>query len=549
MPDAVNKYYTPVKARWDLLTPAQRYKLLGVFAVVLVAIALTAFFAFRTPWETIVRREGSEVIRPMAIALGNAGIPYRTRDYGSSIQVDRRHVDEALGIIQMQGAVPNQEHFTWETALDTGLGTTDDERRRRDILGMEGQIERQLIMANGVLLADVSLAIPTTRPFERNPVLPSAAVILTIGEDFSPQQGRNMALTVARNVSRLTIENVIIVDQFMRSVWNGETENDGIANQTNQERTQHINHVTTSLHRLFSPLFEQVTVVFNPRFDDRLLSEEVRNMYRIPEGMEDGGIVTQDTGQRAEMEGGMGGIEPGLANNMAAFPNYVAPGGGIMSAAQREWATNFAIDNIRTITQYGAGWVVPEQSTGSVSLIRDRHLDQADWIAEDPENRNADAWRRFKNENAAPVLMNGVFEDFYEFHELIATAMGIPSANVSLVIHERIIPVDTEIRVWDIPTILMVLVLLLLLAMLLYGLLRRQKAADEEEESLEPQLAVEDLLVSTQLEEAKEEEAAQLEEIDYFKENELKKHIEKFVNEKPEAVASLLRNWINVEEW
>jgi flagellar M-ring protein FliF len=219
-----------------------------------------------------------------------------------------------------------------------------------------------------------------------------------------------------------------------------------------------------------------------------------------------------------------------------------------MSAAQREWTRTYAIDNIQIITQYGAGWVDPVRSTGAVALTRDRHLDQADWIAEDPENRTADDWRRFKNE-LAPVMMNGTFEDFSEFHELIATAMGIPSANVSLVVHELIIPVDTEVRVWDIPTILMVLVLLLLLAMLLYGLLRRQKSADDEEESLEPQLAVEDLLVSTQLEEAKEEEAAQLEEIDYFKENEIKKHIDKFVNEKPEAVASLLRNWINVEEW
>jgi flagellar M-ring protein FliF len=95
----------------------------------------------------------------------------------------------------------------------------------------------------------------------------------------------------------------------------------------------------------------------------------------------------------------------------------------------------------------------------------------------------------------------------------------------------------------------MVAVLFLLIGLLAFGLVRRQKMAGEDEESLEPQLAVEDLLVSTQLEEAREEEAAALEEIDYHKENEVKKQIEKFVNEKPESVAALLRNWINVEEW
>jgi flagellar biosynthesis/type III secretory pathway M-ring protein FliF/YscJ len=29
----------------------------------------------------------------------------------------------------------------------------------------------------------------------------------------------------------------------------------------------------------------------------------------------------------------------------------------------------------------------------------------------------------------------------------------------------------------------------------------------------------------------------------------VKKHIEKFINEKPDAVAALLRNWLNIEEW
>lgn len=51
------------------------------------------------------------------------------------------------------------------------------------------------------------------------------------------------------------------------------------------------------------------------------------------------------------------------------------------------------------------------------------------------------------------------------------------------------------------------------------------------------------------IEDYDEYEDPELEEIDYFKENEIKKHISKFVDKHPEAVASLLRNWINVEEW
>ncbi|MCL2456767.1 MAG: hypothetical protein FWD19_04385, partial [Defluviitaleaceae bacterium] len=282
--------------------------------------------------------------------------------------------------------------------------------------------------------------------------------------------------------------------------------------------------------------------------------EEVENRYTIPVGMEDKGIISLEELSRSEMEGGMGGIEPGLQPQTATFPNYVNPGGGIMSASQSEAVRSFLYNNITRVTIAGPGGINKNESTGAVVAVRNRNLNQEDWIHQGValgEERTADDWRRYKNEITNPRLLNGEItdEEYTEFRELVAFAMGIPAPNIRLTIMERIIPIDTEIRVWDIPTLLMVAVLLLLLAMLLYGLLRRQRGSGEDEESLEPQLAVEDLLVSTQLEEAKEDAAQELEEIDYFKENEIKKHIDKFINEKPEAVAALLRNWINVEEW
>ncbi len=58
---------------------------------------------------------------------------------------------------------------------------------------------------------------------------------------------------------------------------------------------------------------------------------------------------------------------------------------------------------------------------------------------------------------------------------------------------------------------------------------------------MEPELSVEDLLATTQ-------EESHLDEIELDDKSETRILIEKFVDENPEAVASLLRNWIN-EEW
>lgn len=59
---------------------------------------------------------------------------------------------------------------------------------------------------------------------------------------------------------------------------------------------------------------------------------------------------------------------------------------------------------------------------------------------------------------------------------------------------------------------------------------------------MEEELSVESLLESTK------ENQDQLEDIGYNEKSETRILIEKFVEENPEAAASLLRNWLN-EEW
>ena len=67
-------------------------------------------------------------------------------------------------------------------------------------------------------------------------------------------------------------------------------------------------------------------------------------------------------------------------------------------------------------------------------------------------------------------------------------------------------------------------------------------AEQEEVVEVEPELEVEEMLKA-----AKED--VELEEIELKESLETKRQIDKFVDEKPEAVASLLRNWLSDEDW
>ena len=551
MPDQIKKYTDPLKARWDVLTTPQRYKLFAVIGVVLVAILITAFFALRTPWTVIVDRQDFTTVAPMHHALEDAGIRSAIINGGRGLQVDSRRVDEARVVIEVEGAAPHAENFSWDDALDTGLGTTDDERRLRYVRATEGSIERQLGAMEGIASARVGLSIPNRRPFERDATGPSASVTLHTTRDFSRQQGRDLALLVARRVSDLDIENIIIMNQDARTIWNGldDANDDPVATALEMQENRR-NLAVIGAKQVLSPAFDEVHAWVAPTFSDIIETITEERLVSIPEGMEGGGIPRREQIERSEMEGGTGGAEPGLQPQTATFPTYNMPGGGIMSASQRIQDILYEIDEVHRITRTGPGGLDVEASTAAIVVTNEIPIHQDIWMAQTPEGeepRTQMDWEIFKSENTVADVVNG--DEFAYFHALAARAVGLPIENVEFIVMQRIVPHDTIPSRWDWATILMVVVLLALLAMLVFGLLRRQRAAGEDEETLEPQLAVEDLLVSTQLEEAREEASQELEEIDYFKENEIKKHIEKFVNEKPEAVAALLRNWINVEEW
>ena len=82
--------------------------------------------------------------------------------------------------------------------------------------------------------------------------------------------------------------------------------------------------------------------------------------------------------------------------------------------------------------------------------------------------------------------------------------------------------------------IALALLIFILLAIVVFRTLRKDK-----EEEVEEEITIEDL-ISTQEEE--------LEDIGYNDKSEARVLIEKFVDERPEAVATLLRNWLN-DDW
>ncbi len=182
-------------------------------------------------------------------------------------------------------------------------------------------------------------------------------------------------------------------------------------------------------------------------------------------------------------------------------------------------------------TTAATGTVVYNDSSVSVAAVRYRVVREQDVRLQG--FLEGISWEEYKLANNERIKLE-VDEDLVS---MVANATGIPTRNISLVAYEEVQFIDeiqSTVELKDIVQIVLIVIILTLLAFVVLMSLRTKKEVEEEEE-----LAVEDLLQSN---------IDELEGIETEQKSEARKLIENFVEENPEAVATLLRNWLD-EDW
>ena len=547
MPERIIHALTPAKNRWLALERRQQIQIIVSSLVILAVLILILFFAFRTTWVVLFRdRESGEMHRARAV-LEDAGIRVRPSPDNSRLYVPARNEIQA-GTVLFESGAGTTEHMTLATALDlAGLGTTESERAAMLLEVHETRVRDMLMGMNGISNARVSI-VPADRNLMLRPNQPpsSMAVTLETTRHFTPQEGRTLAEHLRTTVRGLELDNITIVDQNLVPIFLGNMVPDAdSASDIHNLRFMQEALLLGSLESSFSHIFDDVTVMGNFQYDGFINREDRVIVRNAPAGTEEGLPTFLQTSQ-SEAEGVWGGLwPPGIeANNLQLPPWYGIGAAGPASASARDRTVALVHDEHEIITHHGPGGMDRENTTIGVIATLDTFHCEERFFELNPEYTRDD-WLAFEN-NTPNFIMDMESEYVENLRYIVATSIGIPLANVAVMIQERNIFVHAEETRLPIETIIMLVILLLFIAMLLLALLARRK--DEEEEEVEPELSVEDLLATTQLEEAKDEEA-RLKEIDYETDNEVKKQIDKFVNEKPEAVAALLRNWLNAEEW
>jgi len=545
MPERVIGFFQPVKDKWNALEQVQKIRIAAVILVVLIALAITLFFTTRTVYRVAINDLSNIDAMQVATLMEENDIRHRLTQNGTAVEVDQNQLNNARVLIDTRGLVPDRD-FTYEDALNfSGIGATETVTRQNLLRAKQSDLERAVMSMDSVLSAQVELVIPdANRFFVQTSEAARASVIVRTTRRLTSAEGAGIARFISRSVMGLEMENIEVMDTDFNPLFSGQImeEDDSLVSDLMELMVRERLLVSGQVRDLFRNVFDSVEVAPNLIYRGSITDAE-RVTWGVPlEDAEQGLLITEET-MRASAQGNQAAIEPGIMPNAATFPSYPFMAGGDMRASQDEARRNFALNEFReSIREIPTGFQ-RDESTIAVTLERFVVHSQ-----EAMERRNGgtftqDDWDDHVVSTIPTLVDDEVLLETYRL--MISNATGIPLDNVTVV--SWIIPQFVE---YD-PTpvafgqLIMYAILALLLGLLAFGLVRRTQPVEDDE--IEPELSVEDLLVSTQMEEAIEEEM--LDPIGYEEGSEAKRKLDEFIDEKPEAAASLLRHWLNEAEF
>ncbi|MCL2854286.1 MAG: hypothetical protein FWE21_01545 [Defluviitaleaceae bacterium] len=556
MRERLQTWFNNLRERWTALTKSQKIKIAAIAGIVLIALVITLILAFRTTWVPAFGDADSLTVSQISIVLDDEGIRNRPDTGSGVVYVPQQDVERARTTVLLSPTMLDPR-FTFRDAIaESGMGVTATMQNAMLTRAGATRIEDMIMMLPNVQTAMVTIDAPATHMMIA-PTTPATASVMVSGNNLNSEIGENIALLVARSIQGLSLERVIVMDANTSQVLfeNGQRNDSILTGRAVVEATElaERNLVQRNAIESLFPMYDEVTAQARVALDwfeiNQRMIEHVNSVLEGDLG-EHAGLMSSEHVQELRAlidDAGNWAMEPGTQpNDFPGGPLFGDEGReGAMALMEVDTLRHFLYDTIETMRTHNApGRFIGEESSVSVFAGRHNIHHQEDLITLGLIEEGDAAWLQFQRETPVRVPYEG---DMTAHIAHVAAATGIPVENISLMVYDFNSFVGLEpAPPLPLSTIVMLVLVIVFIGLLAFGLIRRTQP--EVVEEIEPELSVEDLLVSSQLEESRISEAERLEEIRSQKDSAVKEQIDTFVTEKPEAVAQLLRNWIN-EDW
>lgn len=514
---------------WNKYTTKQKTLIISIFCTVVIAFVILFILLGRVKYDKLTETASVKETTKVTELLASEKIPYKLDKNNTIIYVDVKRYSDAV-LLLASNDMPSTG-ISVDDLLNNSLTTTNSDRNLKLNLYLQNQLRNYIITMEGVEDAQVyyipvenNLSILTT------PRDTTASVLLTVDDDFELKTAETIAEVVAAVIGNSNTEKIKVADQNGTLLYGGADDLYSGNAKTNEEFREKLtnNFINNIYMGLIKNGFDDVEIMPNLKFN----LDKVTELYTeyIPAEGQEQGVLKRSYKYNSENAGSSGGV-PGTSSNDGTdyMTQDSSSSEGTVEIEELDYLPNERVTNI----EYEVGAVIPEESTISLVL-----LDVVTTTEEELELKGLlddTTFDEYVMNNSKRVKVP-VDPDIVT---MVSMATGIAENNIQIMAYTQpsFIPKAVEIRNWTdyIQIALAVLILLFIIFVVFKGF------GPMEVTELEPELSVEQLLSTTK-------EAQSVEDIEFNEVSEVRKSIEKFVDEKPDAVAQLLRNWLS-EDW
>lgn len=531
MPEQLQKIANQILEWWKKFNTKQKALLISIAATIILALVILAVIVSKPTMVTLIECASTAEAGQVKDILDNESVAYETSQDGLIFYVDEKN-EATASILLGKNSIPTQG-FGIDDVFEGGFSSTEADKNKRYKLYLEERFAEQLESLSNVESASVTIDPPTDDGtiIARNQET-YAAVVLTLTEEMSDEQATGLAKYIATQVGNKTTDNIVILDSNSNLIFSGgdSDSNIGAASTQFSMKAKVENQVRSKVKDILvgSGLYDHAEV--SPEIDiDFDASSEATHEYYAPDGQTNG-MIDQIKEYESESEGGAAAT-PGTDSNDDT--TYVIEDNEYTHSTVADKTTDYQ-NNEKITERSSTGGKINYDSSYLSAAVKTYTVYSEDALRASGALDNM-TFDEYIAANSTPTKT----EVDQEYYTMLANATGIPVENITIVAtDEPVFQYSTGGRTWsDYLQIILAVLIFLLLGYVVFRSTRKEKVTE-----IEPELSVESLLESTK------ENQDELENIGYSEKSETRLLIEKFVEENPEAAASLLRNWLN-EEW
>ncbi len=536
MPENVQNILNRISEWWKKFSIKQKTLLVSITAVIVLALVILGVVMNRPQRELLLTCENATQAAAVKKLLDGENINTEISDDGLTFYIE--HDDKSRASILLGSNNIPTSGYGIENVFDGSFSTTESDKDKKYQLYLENKFEEDLATISNIQSATVSLSIPK----EDGTIISMgqetyASIILTLSGEMDDEQAAGIAMFVATEVGNDSTKNIMILDSNGSVLFSGGDSNTavGSANTQLSLKNKMENKMKSDVRNvvLGTNLYDNVEVGLNlaVNFD----SEEYTNQHYYVDDGRDTGYLESRSSFESEAEGGQADV-PGTDTN-GQDTTYVLPDQETTSSSTSETKENYLTSQEITRRSSDGGDI--NYDTSSVSVVA------TSFVVYDERALKADgtladmSFDEFVAANSDRVKT--AVDD--EFYDMVANATGISRDNITIVAYDVPFFKYASASGRDIADYLQIILAVLIFILLGFVVFRSTRKQPEQE--IEPEISAEDLIRSTQSQEEPQEEQ---EDIAFAEKSETRILIENFVENNPEAAASLLRNWLN-EEW